>query len=419
MLYLSYVGVLHFGFIDGIYLHYGGQDLENLNRIKFRSFSYFFFFFQLFVSIILFVISFLLLSGYRLVIILFVIFNLIPINFTTYFQFISQITFRFKEYSKRLYLVSVLNLISVLIIYLFNLTNYLFIISFFTITNYFLFILYIHTYKSFIFGTRQKLGHYLNEIFQLFKFGLPLMLSNLLSTLLITIDKVFVELYFDISVFSTYSFAFSILALINIVINSISTVLYPLFKKIDKIALPKSYSSMNFILNLIVFWGLLIYFPVYVLLPIYLPGYVASLPIMRIALAGLVFTSTIFALTHNFFKVYNKNKEFLSFGIVSIVILMVIILISYNFSPLIENIAYSTLFGLGVWYFIINQFLKKNYNITFYKNLFYSFIFIILFLFLTSLENIILGGFIYFILILFFTVSKYKKIKSIIKLIKY
>ena len=38
-LYLSYVGLFHFGFIDGIYLKYGGVDYDDLDRELFRKFS--------------------------------------------------------------------------------------------------------------------------------------------------------------------------------------------------------------------------------------------------------------------------------------------------------------------------------------------------------------------------------------------
>jgi len=32
LLYMSYIGILHFGYIDGIYLKYGGKDLYNIQK---------------------------------------------------------------------------------------------------------------------------------------------------------------------------------------------------------------------------------------------------------------------------------------------------------------------------------------------------------------------------------------------------
>jgi O-antigen/teichoic acid export membrane protein len=419
LLCLSYVGFFHFGFIDGIYLQYGGRDLESLNQIKFRSYFYFFFIFQLLISIFLFCFSIFLFSGYRLIIFNFVILNLLPINITTYFQFISQITFRFNEYSKRLYLVSTLNLISVFIIIYFNLANFLFIILFSTVINLFLFFLYLFTYKSFIFGDRIRISFFLNEIIKIFLLGFPLLLSNFILIIFITLDKFFVEFFFDISAFSIYSFGFSILSLINLVVSSVSTVLYPVFKNIDKFILSQSYSGLNFFINLIVFFGLFIYFPLSFFLPIFLPAYIGSLSIIRIALPGLIFTSSITAITHNFYKVFNKNIEFLLIGFVAIFIFLFFIIISFTFQSNIENIAFSQLLALSFWYVLTHEFLKRKYNISYFKNLIYSLVFICVFLLLSSFKNVFLGSLLYLSFFTLFSVIEFESIKKAIAFIKY
>jgi O-antigen/teichoic acid export membrane protein len=419
LLYLSYLGIFHFGFIDGIYLKYGGKDLESLDQKKFRTYFYFFFILQILVLFLLFIYGILFLSGHRFLIFIFVIFNLIPINITTYFQFISQITFRFNEYSLRIYLFSILNLIAVILILLLNLTNYLFIVIFSTVINYYLFSLYLITYRLFIFGDKIKISLLFNDIYNLFRIGFPLLLSNIVSIILLTLDKIFVELYFEISSFSIYSFAFSILTLINLILSSISTVLYPIFKSFDKKVLSSIYSSLSLIINFLVFFGLFIYFPVYFLLPIFLPGYIDSLPIIRIALPGLVFTSSINTLTHNFYKVFNRNKEFLFIGIIAIFSLLLFIIFSYKFQPKIEYIAYSSLIGFGIWYILTHEYLKRKYNISYYKNFFYSLLFIFAFLILTSTNSIFLSGSVYLIICISFSVIEFKNIRNAITYIKH
>jgi O-antigen/teichoic acid export membrane protein len=236
---------MHFGFIDGIYLVYGGQDLEKFDKAKFRLYSRFLFMFQLLITLFLLVFCLIFFNGYRLLIFVFVILNLIPLNFTTFFQFISQITFRFKEYSKRLNLISFLNLLSVFLVYFFDLTNYFFIIFFTTLANYYLFFMYVITYQNLVFGKSIKLLNSFAHLKELFLKGLPLLLSNFIMVLLLTIDKIFVEIYFDITLFSVYSFAYSILAIINVIISAISTIVYPYFKKFEIETLSKSYFNLN------------------------------------------------------------------------------------------------------------------------------------------------------------------------------
>lgn len=412
LLYLSYLGIFHFGFIDGIYLKYGGIKLENLDKVKFRTYFFFFIVFQLILFLFFTILVGLFLSGHRLIIFLFVLFNLIPINVTTYFQFISQITFRFNEYSQRLYVLSILNLISVLFLYMLNLTNYIYILIFSTLANIFLLTLYLYTYRDLIFGEKIKFKKFVREILELFTLGMPLLLSNLSTIMLLSIDKLFVEFFFDISSFSIYSFSYSILVLINLVVSSISTVLYPVFKKINISVLSKSYSNLNLLLNAIVFLGLFIYFPIRFLLPIFLPNYIESLSIIRIALPSLIFTSTISSLTHNLYKVHNNNKQFFWIGVIAIVSLLIFLFISYFYNPSIINLAYTTLIGMAFWYFLLHEYIKKKYSILYFRNFIISILVVLIYLFLSDVENLILSGSLYLGFYLVFFLHEFTNLKQ-------
>ena len=56
-LYISYVGLLHFGFCDGIYLKYAGKDSKQLYGDKFRFFCLFIICMEFAISIILILFS--------------------------------------------------------------------------------------------------------------------------------------------------------------------------------------------------------------------------------------------------------------------------------------------------------------------------------------------------------------------------
>ena len=44
--YLSYIGLLHFGFVDGQFLKYGGKEIDEVNINELEGESKFFFIFQ-------------------------------------------------------------------------------------------------------------------------------------------------------------------------------------------------------------------------------------------------------------------------------------------------------------------------------------------------------------------------------------
>ncbi len=413
LLYTSFLGIFHFGYIDGIYLKFGGRDLNDLNKQKFRSYFFFFLIFQTIISLVLLIITFWMFTGNRLVIFTFVVINLLPINLITYFQSISQITFRFNEYSKRLYLLSILNLLSVALVFILNVSNFILIVIFSSMINFILTFIYIHTYKAIVFGSKIKTYNFIKDIINLFKLGFPLLLSNFVLILILSIDRLFVELFFEVTSFSYYSFGFSILALINIIVGSISTIFYPFFKRIDFKTLTYSYPSLNLLINSIVFLGISIYFPIYYIIPIILPGFIESVPIIKIALSGLIFTSTITTLAHNIFKVANKNKEFFFFGLFALFISIFLFTFSFYLEPKIENIAYSSLIGLIIWFVFLHEYIRTHFNIQYRKNFFYSLLFLLIFLFMSSLNNLLLGGFFYLLFLILFLFLELKNLREV------
>lgn len=93
-LYISYIGLLHFGFVDSVYLNNGGKELRknldasfSLNMSTMRIF-------ELGVSIIVAIIS-LLLKNYLL---FYFALSILPINMMSYFKYLFQATNNFSSY---------------------------------------------------------------------------------------------------------------------------------------------------------------------------------------------------------------------------------------------------------------------------------------------------------------------------------
>lgn len=197
-LYLTYIGLFHFGFIDGIYLKFGGVEYKDLNRQKFRSYFRFLLLFELVISLVGIVLVQVLINGDRAFIFTLLLINLIAINLTTYFQFISQITSRFKEYSSRLIILSFTNIIIVAIMYYFGLSSYRFYSGLIVFVNFLLLFWYMYTYRHIVFGDSESFKDSKNDVINYFKIGIPLLVANLASTFVMTVDKQIVELLFPV-----------------------------------------------------------------------------------------------------------------------------------------------------------------------------------------------------------------------------
>ena len=337
-------------------------------------------------------------------------------NITTYFQFISQITSRFKEYSIRTIILSITNILVIGYMYLFKSNSYREYLFLIVLMNYLLLLWYINTYKDITFGKKEKTAENKNELIGLFKLGIPLLLANLISTLVLTIDKQIVEIFFDVDTFGIYSFAYSMLSMITVVVSAVGVVLYPTLKKVDIDKVTENYSILNRVVIIIVMLGLFGYFPLLWIIPKFLPDYINSLPIFRIALPGLMLSSSVSAIKHNYFKITDNNKTYLIIGIFILLITLGLNLGSYFIFKEIKYITISSIIGIFIWYIITEIYMVKNYKVKWKKNLLLIIFGMLLFYFLTSLSNYIISGSLYLLIIVaFIFITSGNDIKSFIK----
>ena len=125
-LYITYVGLFSMGIIDGIVLKYGDKDYEQYDAKLFRSYFRWYFIIHIFWVICIILSSFFFHDGDHKFIILMVAVYLLFSNIVGYYQQISQITQRFKEYSVAKILQSIMKILGGLMmiaIYFGNIIN--------------------------------------------------------------------------------------------------------------------------------------------------------------------------------------------------------------------------------------------------------------------------------------------------------
>lgn len=413
-LYLTYIGLFHFGFIDGIYLKFGGVDYKDLSRSKFRSYFKFLLLFELLIAIVGITVIQLWMNGDRAFIFTLLLINLIAINLTTYFQFISQITSRFREYSSRLIILSFTNIIIVGIMYYFGLSSYKFYSGLIVLVNFLLLFWYVYTYRQIVFGKSESLSESKNDIIDYFKIGIPLLVANLASTFVMTVDKQIVELLFPVEEFGVYSFAYSMLVMVTVVVSAVGIVLYPTLKKVSIESIPNYYHKLMRIIIVVVLFGLFGYFPLLWVVPKFLPNYVGSLIIFRIALPGLLFTSTITAIKHNIFKITNKNVHFFWISFLAIITNIVLNLAAYYFYGTKESIAITSIIGLGLWYASTELYIIRTHHVKWRLNCLLILLGLSLFYILSGIQNYVIAGFIYVVFTMLITGTIYIKEISVL-----
>lgn len=411
-LYTSYVGFFTLGIIDGIVLKYGDKEYREIEKEKFRCIFDWYVLIQLLFSTILCVLGFVVFEKDARFIVVSLAVNVILLNMVEYFQQISQITQRFKEFSTVKILRSVFNSLSVLVLYIAfakgNIIIYKNYIVLVTVNNAFLAFWYIKTYIDIVVGKRNQFLNTKGELCGLIQEGFPLFVANLCSSLILSIDKQFVNILFPTEEYAIYSFAYNMLSLVTLATSAFATVLYPILKRTSTEKLKEKYNLLISLLLIIIYAALLSYFPLCYIVNGFLPKYAASLAIFRIIFPGLAISSCVTIVMHNYYKTLGNNLLFLKKSLLILALTCVTNALAYILFGTTKAISWASILTMAIWYLLVENDLVKKYQIDRWNNIFFALISMMAFYIFSAVQNSLLGmaGYAVF---LFFAVIIMKK----------
>ena len=401
-LYAVYVGMFHFGISDGIYLKYGGVNYSDLDRSKFRYYTACFMKIELALSVILALISQMFFSGEYKFIFLFLAIYLFFHNATNLFQVVSQVTSRFNELSKRNILQSIF--ISALVVILWG-GNYFFqneigyrtYVVFYSVVVVTMACWYVYTYKDIAFGKIKKHDRDYREIIGFIAAGFPLMLANLCVSLILTLDRQFVNILFDMDSYAIYAFAYNMLALVTTATSAISMVIYPKLKQMDLNIMKNHYTSLVSVMLCLVFASLCIFFPLNLFVNWYLPKFSSSLLIFRIIFPGLAASSAIMIVMHNYYKALGKTNNYFLKSVITLIVSVVANLIAYELFNTMAAISIASIITMVFWYLFVEHYFIKTFHVEWMANFAYMISMMGVFYLVTMIYNQLLSLLIYLI----------------------
>jgi O-antigen/teichoic acid export membrane protein len=394
-LYITYIGILHLGFCDGMYLEHGGKNLDSIDGHdidnEFKTFKVF----QFYVSIIMILFS-IIIKNYILLLCSIVI---LPINVGNYIRNLYSSIGEFKRYSKftniNTLLIFIVNVILLLIIKSDSSNFYIF--SY--IIVYFIYWYIIESEYRKLFSLKNYNSKYGKKyLIKDIKNGFLLMLGNFCSVIFTTIDRLFVNYLLGNIKFAFYSFAVSIENLLNVLITPISTTLYNYF------CINNQKEKIVYVKKLLCIFSVAIiisYFPVKFIIEHWLEKYLESIPIILMLFASQYISIIVKCVHFNLYKA-KKMQNIYFYKMVFIVFLSVITnLIGYIIYKSMISIAIATLVTNIIW-LIIGEMDFKDYFLSF-KEYLYIILELLIFIILGIIKNTILGFVLYFILSLCLT----------------
>lgn len=382
--YISYVGFLHLGFVDGMYIKYGGKDYKNNNPSVLKGEHKIFLISQIIISML--ICSFAVIFNNSLWFLVGV--SVILINGYSFHRMYYQATGQFSKYTNYAYIYSLLYLgMNIILALLLKSQNPdLYCIST-VISNLVVFIaLEISFYK------RYHTVHALVDktIINNVKVGFFVLLGNLAITMFYAIDQWFVKFGMTDNDFAYYTFSVSLLNMVIILVNAIAITFYNYLAREKNIERIKSIKKKLLILGSFASCG---YFVLAGIIQIFLDKYIPALDVISISFAAYPYMLVVNAIYVNLYKVDKNERKYFSS-----VIKMLIIACIYNTIALllyrnIETIALATTLSFITWYFYSMKhfpYLKSDW-----KELTYLLVILIGFLICANCFNWLIGGLIY------------------------
>lgn len=321
LFYFSFCGFLPLGWLDGIYLRYGGKVFEKLNG-KLLSLEFIIFIvFILFELIIIYMLAiFFILDKDKLYVLKYL---LITVGFYLSFSFLKnllQLSNKIVDFARLIFIDRLIFMIGVMIsiLYINNITNEFMISD--IIAKFVVFILAIYVcYPLLRLFSLKYWKKVCKDIWANIFVGYNLMFANVASLLVFGVIRFGISQEWDIVTFGKISLTFSICNFLVVFINSASVVLFPVTKNISIETIKKTYGVFNFSLTLFLLICLFLYYPLKEILLIWLPKYADSLIYMAVLFPICIFESKMALLISTYLKALRKEKILLKINLSSLI----------------------------------------------------------------------------------------------------
>ncbi len=416
-LYMNYVGILHFGILDGIVLRYSQYDYDELDKSKLRSQFQLILVFNTILTLIISIFSCSFLDGeYKLVWVLVAI-SIVTKNIFSYTSYSYQITNRIKKYAFAVIIQNTVFAVGVVILLLLKVNHFYWYCIANLLGDVVAVLVGMNINKELYFGEKIPVKDALKESKMNISAGIVLMVATISSSLLIGGAKMIVNWRWDNLTFGKVAYSFSATTLFLAFVKAISIVLFPSLKRMDTEQLPTLYGNIRKIISPLFFVALAFYFPLCKVLQLWLPKYEQSLYYMGILLPIIIFSSKVSLLTDNYLKAYRKEKTMFLINVIAVILGFTMFLICAYVLNNLDLLLYCVVFIVSFRSILSEIVIMKIIGKSFTKEFIIESILTIAFILITvNVKGLIKGFIIYAGILCVYLIEEFYKV--IIKFIK-
>jgi hypothetical protein len=310
--YVGYVGVLQFGWNDGIYLRYGGQLYGNLERRRFAVQFWLLVASQVVISVMVVLAAWILVPDTdRAFILSMTGLAILVLGTRAFFFFIWQATNLIGHYARALALEQVVFIIAVTTWFLTGGTGYQGLILCDLLAKTVSLLISVYWCRDLVIERFRPKRQDLAEAWLNVSVGVKLMLANVASMLVVGVVRFAIERHWDVVTFGKVSLSLSVSSLVMVFVNAVGVVLFPTLRRIDTARKPELFLTLRTLYLPVAAFLLMLYFPLRIGLGLWLPDYEESLHYMGLLFPVFLFEGRMALLINSFLKDLREERSML------------------------------------------------------------------------------------------------------------
>lgn len=388
-LYITYAGFFSLGYNDGMYLKYGGKNINEIDKKDLSNNYLNYILLELSILILIMITGII----FKSTIIIAFSLGMFTTNILGYLKSLYQATGEFSQYGKTLNIEKIMIFIfNMILIFVLKTDNYVYYVWIQIIVGIFIMIyltLRLEKQLNFIYKGRISLYQFKDNISS----GFILMLGNFSSGLFTGLDRWFIKILMSSTNFAFYSFAVSTGSIINVFMTPITVSMYNYFCK------EKNNDKIKKIKSVTLIWGFIVIssaFPAKFILEKFLNSYILANRVIFVLFAAEAFYVVIKGIYVNIYKVEKKQNKYFLQMLAMLAVGFLLNIILYSLFKSMLSIAIGTLLTSILWLIICELGYKElRFSI---KEYIAIIIILLLYLFLGFTMNAIYGFVIYCIM---------------------
>lgn len=320
LLLASYVGVLHFGFGDGVYLRLGGQYWNRIDRKEWMPKMLLCFFVQFCITMLIALWAVCCLSvdsAYRMVVLWLAVYVSIENCYKTMTMAMMACD-QMQYVSKTIVIDKLLMSVAVVSLMLLGGANASKVIGSYVLAHGVVLVLVLAKTKPYKECRNMFSRCTVASTLSVCGVGMVLMLSNLVSILLVGSCRFAVEHYWDIVVFSKFSFSITIASFFLVFISQIGYVLFPVLRRMREDMQAALFARLDFLLTVLPIVSYVFFFAMYMFISWWLPKYAESLVFLAFTAPFICYEIRVCLLYNTYFKNLGAIRPLLRINVASV-----------------------------------------------------------------------------------------------------